>query len=113
VSQPGFHTIRQSAVLTHVGLLIYNWNVGPSMSQIVLDIPEQSLDQLAVPREAAGQELRLLAALKLFEMQKISSGAAAELAGIPRVAFLSKLGSYGISTFRLTKEELEAEARLA
>jgi len=51
--------------------------------------------------------------MKLFEIGKMSSGAAAALAGIPRVVFLSKLAEYGVDTFRLTDEELQRETPLA
>jgi len=44
---------------------------------------------------------------------RLSSGAAAKLAGIPRVVFLGKIGDYGVDTFRLTEEEIERETRLA
>jgi hypothetical protein len=37
---------------------------------------------------------------------KLSSGSAANLAGIPRVVFLSKLADYGVDTFRLKEAEL-------
>jgi predicted HTH domain antitoxin len=40
---------------------------------------------------------------------RLSSGAAAILAGISRTLFLTKLGDYGVSTFNLTKEELERD----
>jgi len=81
------------------------------MSQIVLDIPDESLLALNVPADRAGEELRLIAAMKLYEMGKMSSGAAAELAGIPRTTFLSRLADFGIPTFRQSKEDLEGEAR--
>ncbi|MBI2478607.1 MAG: UPF0175 family protein [Planctomycetia bacterium] len=55
----------------------------------------------------------MLAAVKLFEMKKLSSGAAARLAGIPRVVFLQRLGDYGVATFRQTEEELLEEMRNA
>ena len=55
----------------------------------------------------------MLAAVKLYELGKLSSGAASELAGIPRVVFLSKLADYGVNTFRLTEEQLNQEASLA
>jgi len=58
-------------------------------------------------------ELRMAAAVKLFELGRLSSGAAATLAGVPRVVFLSRLGDYGVDTFRLTEEQLRAETRLA
>ncbi|RKZ47614.1 MAG: UPF0175 family protein [Candidatus Parabeggiatoa sp. nov. 2] len=52
-------------------------------------------------------------AVKLFELGHLSSGAAAKLAGIPRVLFLTKLADYGVTTFTLTKEELQGQTRRA
>jgi predicted HTH domain antitoxin len=40
-----------------------------------------------------------MAALKLFELGKISSGKAAELAGMSRVEFLEVCGRYRVSVF--------------
>jgi predicted HTH domain antitoxin len=57
--------------------------------------------------------LRLAAAVKLYELGRLSSGAAATLAGIPRVVFLTKLADYGVETFRLTQQDLEQETPLA
>jgi predicted HTH domain antitoxin len=51
--------------------------------------------------------------VKLYEMGRLSSGAAAKLAGIPRVVFLTKLAAYGVDTFRLTQQDLEQETLLA
>ena len=39
--------------------------------------------------------------MKTYEMGRLSSGAAARLAGIPRVVFFAHLADYGIDTFRL------------
>jgi predicted HTH domain antitoxin len=55
----------------------------------------------------------MAAAVKLFELGRLSSGAAARLAGVPRTVFLTRLADYGVDTFRLTEEELAREARLA
>ena len=60
-----------------------------------------------------GAELRLAAAIKLYEVGRLSSGAAAKLAGVPRAVFLTKLTDYGVETFRLSEEQLERETRLA
>jgi len=83
------------------------------MSEITISIPERSLLALKVTTEQAGSELRLAEAMKLYELGRLSSGAAAELAAIPRCLFLTKLADYGIDTFRLTEAELKSEGRLA
>ena len=58
-------------------------------------------------------ELRLLAAMKLFELGRVSSGVAAALAGMARVTFLAKLGDYGVSPFQVSPEELEQDLERA
>jgi predicted HTH domain antitoxin len=82
------------------------------MRQIVLEVPEASLLALKVSSEDIGEALLMAAAVKLFELGRLSSGAAAQLAGVPRVVFLSRLADYGVDTFRLTEEELQRETRL-
>ena len=83
------------------------------MSQIVLNISSETLLALKLPLEEAGKTLLLAAAIKFFELGRLSSGAAARLAGLPRTVFLSKLADYGVNTFDLTEEQLKRETRLA
>ena len=83
------------------------------MSQLILDVPDDSLLSLKLSDEAAAAEIRLAASVKLYELGRLSSGAAARLAGIPKTLFLSKLGDYGVDTFRLTDDELERQTSLA
>jgi predicted HTH domain antitoxin len=84
------------------------------MSEIKLTVPAETLLALKVDSsEAAAVEVRLAAAVKLYELGRLSSGAAATLAGIPRTLFLMKLGDYGVPTFRLTKEELQRDFECA
>jgi len=80
---------------------------------ITLDIPEETLLALKTSPDETADVLRMAAAIKLFELGQLSSGAAARLAGVPRVVFLARLADYGVDTFRLTTEELERETRLA
>ncbi|MGE5304524.1 MAG: UPF0175 family protein [Alphaproteobacteria bacterium] len=83
------------------------------MSDITLSIPDETLVALKVKPEELGGEIRLATAVKLYELGRISSGAAAKLTGIPRTLFLTKLADYGVDTFKLTEQELQQERRLA
>jgi len=77
-----------------------------------MDLPEKASLALKVPVKALGQELLLAAAVKLYELGRLSSGAAAELAGVPKPLFLAKLADFGVSTFDLKKDELQRELTL-
>lgn len=76
------------------------------------DVPQESLLALKLTRDELAGSLRMAAAMKYYEMGRLSSGAAARLAGVPRTVFLAHLADYGIDTFQLTEEELRREARL-
>jgi predicted HTH domain antitoxin len=82
------------------------------MSRIEIDFPDDSLLALKLSPEAFAAEIRLAAAAQLYELGRLSSGAAAKLAGVPRTVFLQRLGDFGVDTFRLTRQELEDEATL-
>ena len=62
-------------------------------------------------KEEMEQHIRLMAALKMFELGKVSSGKAAQLAGMTRVEFLETCGRYRVSVFNYSPEELEKEIK--
>ena len=83
------------------------------MSQLVLDIPDDTLLSLNLSGDTEANEIRLAASVKLYELEQLSSGGAARFAGVPRVLFLSKLTDYGVDTFCLITDELEHQTYLA
>jgi predicted HTH domain antitoxin len=76
--------------------------------QIVIDVPEKVLLAEKVDETAFARELRILAAIKLYELGRLSSGRAAELAGMPRVEFLLNLGRYKVFPLASELSDLEA-----
>ena len=76
------------------------------MYTVTLTIPDEALQALQTTPDKLNQEMLMVVAVKLYELGRLSSGAAANLAGIPRTIFLSKLGDYGVDTFHLTEAEL-------
>ena len=83
------------------------------MQNVVLSLPDEALLALHLDPAHAAAELSLAAAVKLYELGRLSSGAAARLAGIPRTLFLARLADYGVDTFRLDAETLAGETSLA
>jgi predicted HTH domain antitoxin len=76
------------------------------MSSVPIDIPEATLVALKLDALSAAVQLRIAAAMKLFELGRLSSGAAAELAGVSRVAFLARLSEFGVDTFRQSETDV-------
>ena len=83
------------------------------MCDLIVNVPDARLAALNVPPEQAAGDLRMLAAVNLYELGRLSTGAAAEFAGIPKPVFLQRLGDYGVAVFDMTEEEFKRETRLA
>jgi predicted HTH domain antitoxin len=81
------------------------------MAQLALTIPysEDLLLSLKETPEEFAAEARLLLAVKLYELGKLSTGKAAELAGMPRVEFLFALDRFGLSPLGVDPGELELD----
>lgn len=55
------------------------------------------------------KELLLMLATKLYEKGRLSLGQAAKLAGFSKRAFIEILGSYGVSVFNYSADELDRD----
>lgn len=73
---------------------------------ISIELSDEVLRALSSEPAAAAAELRMAAAAKLYELGRLSSGAAADLAGVPRVVFLSRLAEFGVHVLGATEADL-------
>jgi hypothetical protein len=81
------------------------------MKELVLSNPDDLAESIRMTPEELATQIRLMAALKMFELGKLTSGKAAELAGLSRADFLDACGRYRVSAFNDPPEDLEAELR--
>lgn len=80
---------------------------------LTVRIPTEVQRMLNRTSEEMSRDVRLYAALMLFQQGKLSSGAAAAMAGIPRVMFLDLCADYDIPVSQITTEDLRNEMRRA
>ncbi len=72
-------------------------------------VPEEVRKMLNRTHEEMGRDVRLYAALMLFHLGMLSSGAAANMAGVPRMMFLDHCAENGIPISQITGAELAGE----
>ncbi|MDE3059132.1 MAG: UPF0175 family protein [Bacteroidota bacterium] len=79
------------------------------MSEITMKYPPEFENAVHLTKDELESHIRLMAALKMFELGKISSGKASEFAGMSRVDFLEACGRYRVSAFNYLADEIERE----
>lgn len=77
-----------------------------STNTITIPYSDDLLLSLKTSPEEFRAEARLLLAIKLYELGRVSTGLASELAGISRVAFIFELARYGLSPIGQTPGEV-------
>jgi predicted HTH domain antitoxin len=78
-----------------------------------IDYPSTLPDALHQTPSEFEQDARFAMAVKLFEMKRVTSGQAAQLAGIDRTSFLMRLGESGVAMIDVPPEELADDVRNA
>lgn len=79
------------------------------MAELTIEYPDDLLVASGKPREVVEDELRVVLAIKLFELGQFSLGKAAELAGMGRVRFMDELGRLRIPVINLDDAEIREE----
>jgi predicted HTH domain antitoxin len=80
--------------------------------KVNVELPEEVFSATRSTPEHFVKEMRLAAAVKWYEMEKISQAKAAEIAGVTRHEFLKALDEFGISPFQVTGDELLKEIEI-
>lgn len=78
-----------------------------ALQRASITIPESILQAENMDAETFARELCVLAAVKLYELGRLSSGRAAELAGMNRIEFLLKLEQYKVFPLAAELADLE------
>ncbi len=68
--------------------------------------------KVSLPITVSADEARLLLAVKLYEVGKVTLGQAAKLVGFSKRAFMEMLGRYGVPVFNYSAEDLRQELDL-
>ena len=71
-----------------------------SMVQISIELPQDTFSALRQDPTTFVQEMRLAAAVKWYEVGRVSQAKAAEIAGVSRAEFLLALTQYEVSPFQ-------------
>ncbi|MEQ9237468.1 UPF0175 family protein [Coleofasciculus sp. E2-BRE-01] len=79
------------------------------MEELKIKYPAGFENAVQMTKDEMEQHIRLMAALKMFELGKVSAGKAAELAGMSRLDFFETCSRYRVSVFNYPPEELELE----
>ena len=79
------------------------------MNALTIEYPPEVLWALQQEPDEFEAQARLLLALKLYETGKLSTGLAAQVAGVPRITFMFLLGQHGLSPLGETADELEED----
>ncbi len=78
----------------------------PGTAWAVADCPDHAQPPCPGSPQEFTHELRTAAAVKWYELELISQGRAAEIAGLTRAEFITALGKYQVSPFQYSAEEV-------
>lgn len=78
--------------------------------QVNVQVPRAAFSALRAKPGDFVKEMRLAAAVKWYEIGRVSQAKAAQLAGLSRQQFLDALAQFRVSPFQVSADELKTEA---
>jgi len=77
--------------------------------RVVIDLPDSFIKEISFGFAKPERHVKLLLAVKLVEMGRISTGRAAQWLSISKPVFLQEMGRYGLSALPIDKETIKQD----
>lgn len=79
------------------------------MPTLTIELPEDVFSALQADKRELGRQMRIAAAIKWYEMGRVSQNKGAEIAGLSRPEFIDVLSKSSVSPLQITPESLHEE----
>lgn len=79
------------------------------MKTLTIELPENVFSALHADPKEFTRQMRIAAAIKWYELGRISQAKGAEIAGLSRAEFIESLSKAKVSPFQITSEQLREE----
>lgn len=82
------------------------------MTELYLELADELFSRSPSNSEELSQAILTSAAVKLYQAKKLSTGKAAQLAGLSRIQFFEELGRAGVKLYDPSPQEFSEELEL-
>ncbi|MBF0231654.1 MAG: UPF0175 family protein [Desulfamplus sp.] len=83
-----------------------------NIKKATIDYPEDILLILNEEYENFNNKIKLLAAIKLYELGKLSLGIASKFAGLDKIDFIFKLSEYNVPVIKYSLESFQDDLKV-